>query len=226
MKRYRDFRLLAVDDRPSNLFTLRSLIQQHMDVEVLEATSGQQAIDIALQRGDIDLILLDVQMPVLDGFEVAELMRQSGLDDFGPRLQRIDLRRRHAEPAHPYTELLLASIPEPELRTMVMLLSIILLLYTRSIFIPSSPVRTLVLSSATALPLAVYALATESPRLGIWKAMWLLAAISNRKLLRRGRERPDPVRRATGERDAAAVDQSGTTAPRGKRGADDETGIE
>jgi len=75
MKRYRDFRLLAVDDRPSNLFTLRSLIQQHMDVEVLEATSGQQAIDIALQRGDIDLILLDVQMPDLDGFQTASMLK-------------------------------------------------------------------------------------------------------------------------------------------------------
>jgi PAS domain S-box-containing protein len=75
MKRYRDFRLLAVDDRPSNLYTLRSLIQQHMDVEVLEAASGQQAIDIALQRGDIDLILLDVQMPDLDGFQTASMLK-------------------------------------------------------------------------------------------------------------------------------------------------------
>ncbi len=69
-------------------------------------------------------------------------------------------------------------IPEPELRTMVMLLSIILILYMRSIFIPSSPGRTLLLSTATALPLAVYALATEPPRLGVWKVIWLLAAIT------------------------------------------------
>ncbi|UCE75577.1 MAG: response regulator [Gammaproteobacteria bacterium] len=75
MKRYRDFRLLAVDDNPSNLFTLRSLIEQHMDVEVLEASSGQQAIDIALQRDDIDLILLDVQMPELDGFQTASMLK-------------------------------------------------------------------------------------------------------------------------------------------------------
>jgi serine/threonine-protein kinase len=69
-------------------------------------------------------------------------------------------------------------IPEPELRTMVMLLSVSLLLYMRSIFIPSSPVRTLILSTATALPLAVYALVTEPPRLGAWKVIWLLAAIT------------------------------------------------
>ncbi len=75
MKRYRDFRLLAVDDSPSNLFTLRSLIQQHMDVELLEASSGQEAIDIALQAGNIDLILLDVQMPELDGFQTASMLK-------------------------------------------------------------------------------------------------------------------------------------------------------
>jgi len=75
MKRYRDFKLLIVDDSPSNLFTLRSLIQQHMDVEVLEASSGQQAIDTALQTGNIDLILLDVQMPDLDGFQTASMLK-------------------------------------------------------------------------------------------------------------------------------------------------------
>ncbi len=75
MNRYRDFRLLAVDDSPSNLFTLRSLIQQHMDVELLEASSGQEAIDIALQAGNIDLILLDVQMPELDGFQTASMLK-------------------------------------------------------------------------------------------------------------------------------------------------------
>jgi PAS domain S-box-containing protein len=75
MNRYRDFRLLAVDDSPSNLFALRSLIEQHTDVEVLEATSGRQAIDMALERDDIDLILLDVQMPELDGFQTASMLK-------------------------------------------------------------------------------------------------------------------------------------------------------
>lgn len=75
MKRYRDFRLLAVDDSPSNLFTLRSLLQQHMDIELLEAGSGQEAIDIALQTDNIDLILLDVQMPDLDGFQTASMLK-------------------------------------------------------------------------------------------------------------------------------------------------------
>lgn len=75
MKRYADFRILIVDDIPNNLFTLRTLIEKHMDVEVLEADSGQAAIDIALQDPSIDLIILDVQMPDMDGFQTASMLK-------------------------------------------------------------------------------------------------------------------------------------------------------
>jgi tRNA A-37 threonylcarbamoyl transferase component Bud32 len=71
-----------------------------------------------------------------------------------------------------------SSIPEPELRTMVMLLAVNLILYTRSIFIPSSARRTLAVSVAAAVPLAVYSLTHETVRLSVWKVMWLLAAIT------------------------------------------------
>jgi tRNA A-37 threonylcarbamoyl transferase component Bud32 len=71
-----------------------------------------------------------------------------------------------------------AVIPEPSLRAMVMLLATSLALYTRSIFIPSSARRTLVVSALTATPLAVYSLATESARLSGWKLMWLAAAVA------------------------------------------------
>jgi serine/threonine-protein kinase len=70
------------------------------------------------------------------------------------------------------------SIPEPDLRGMVMLLHVNLILYTRAIFIPSSAWRTLAVSATAALPLAVYALASETVRLSVWKLMWLLAAIT------------------------------------------------
>jgi len=70
------------------------------------------------------------------------------------------------------------SIPEPELRGMVMLLSVNLVLYTRAIFIPSSARRTLAVSVVTALPLAIYSLANETVRLSVWKVVWLLAAIT------------------------------------------------
>ena len=76
MNRYSGFRLLIVDDHAHNLFTLRTLIEKHMDVAILEATSGQRAIDLTLQHPDIDLIILDVQMPEMDGFQTASLLKR------------------------------------------------------------------------------------------------------------------------------------------------------
>ena len=75
MNRYADFRILIVDDNQNNLFTLRTLIERHMGVEVLEADSGQAALDIALQNPRIDLIVLDVQMPDMDGFQTASMLK-------------------------------------------------------------------------------------------------------------------------------------------------------
>ncbi len=75
MNRYSGFKLLIVDDHVHNLFTLRTLIEARMDVAILEATSGQQAIDLTLRYPDIDLIILDVQMPEMDGFQTAALLK-------------------------------------------------------------------------------------------------------------------------------------------------------
>lgn len=75
MNRYAGFKLLIVDDHAHNLFTLRTLIETHMAVTVLEASSGQQAIGITHRHPDIDLIILDVQMPEMDGFQTASLLK-------------------------------------------------------------------------------------------------------------------------------------------------------
>ncbi|HEY4083050.1 MAG TPA: hybrid sensor histidine kinase/response regulator [Burkholderiaceae bacterium] len=65
------FIVLAVDDRDANLIALRALFSQTPDIELVEATSGEEALMITLQR-NIHLILLDVNMPGMDGFETAE----------------------------------------------------------------------------------------------------------------------------------------------------------
>ena len=75
MKRYANFKILIVDDIHDNLYTLRHLIEKHMDVRVLEADSGKKAIEVALENPDIDLIVLDIQMPEMDGFETASLLK-------------------------------------------------------------------------------------------------------------------------------------------------------
>jgi PAS domain S-box-containing protein len=75
MTRYSDFKLLIVDDNANNLYTLRTLVEQHMDVQLREATSGQEAVEIAVREPDIDLIILDVQMPEMDGFQTASMLK-------------------------------------------------------------------------------------------------------------------------------------------------------
>jgi serine/threonine-protein kinase len=68
------------------------------------------------------------------------------------------------------------AIPEPDLRGIVVLLAVVLLVFTRSTFIPSSAPRTLAVSLVAGLPLALTSLATEPARLSVWKLVWLLAA--------------------------------------------------
>jgi two-component system sensor histidine kinase/response regulator len=66
---------LLVDDREENLVALQALLRRD-DVELLTARSGAEALELLLAH-DVALALLDVQMPEMDGFELAELMRGS-----------------------------------------------------------------------------------------------------------------------------------------------------
>jgi two-component system sensor histidine kinase/response regulator len=64
---------LLVDDLEENLVALSALLAAD-DVEVLKAHSGAEALELLLVH-DVALAFLDVQMPEMDGFELAELMR-------------------------------------------------------------------------------------------------------------------------------------------------------
>ncbi len=75
MKKYSGFKLLIVDDNEHNLYALRALIEQHMAAEVFAASSGQEALDVSLNQPGIDLIILDVQMPGMDGFQTASMLK-------------------------------------------------------------------------------------------------------------------------------------------------------
>ncbi len=68
-------KVLVVDDLEENLLAMRALLESD-EVEILTAKSGEAALELLLQH-DIGLALLDVQMPGMDGFELAELMRGS-----------------------------------------------------------------------------------------------------------------------------------------------------
>jgi PAS domain S-box-containing protein len=66
-------KVLAVDDVAENLLALDALLKDQ-GVELLTARSGMEALELLLVH-DVALALLDVQMPGMDGFELAELMR-------------------------------------------------------------------------------------------------------------------------------------------------------
>jgi PAS domain S-box-containing protein len=66
--------ILIVDDQEGNLQVLEGLLAE-LGQDVVKATSGSQALSSLLER-DFAVILLDVRMPIMDGFETAELIRR------------------------------------------------------------------------------------------------------------------------------------------------------
>jgi len=65
--------VLLVDDRPENLTALVGLLED-MGLDIFKATSGNEALSLSLKH-DFAIVLMDVRMPDMDGFEAAELMR-------------------------------------------------------------------------------------------------------------------------------------------------------
>ena len=73
MLRKIEAKVLIVDDLPENLLALRSLIQSE-DRTVFQASSAYEALSLLLEH-EFALAILDVKMPGMNGFELAELMR-------------------------------------------------------------------------------------------------------------------------------------------------------
>lgn len=65
-------KVLVVDDTPANLVAMRRILAR-MDCDIVEAGSGNAALAACLEQ-EFALILLDVQMPEMDGFEVASIL--------------------------------------------------------------------------------------------------------------------------------------------------------
>ncbi len=68
--------ILIVDDNNNNLFTLRSLLSNLENCNIIEAHNGEEALKQVLTH-KVDLILLDIQMPEIDGFQVADMLKSN-----------------------------------------------------------------------------------------------------------------------------------------------------
>jgi PAS domain S-box-containing protein len=71
--RFRKPTILIVDDMESNLQVLRLHLEES-NAEILEAYNGQEALDIIANK-HVDLVIMDIQMPVLNGYEATKILR-------------------------------------------------------------------------------------------------------------------------------------------------------
>ena len=78
-------KLLIVDDSATDRLIIKNMLSEY---DVLTARDGQEAIGLIQAEPDIDLIILDLNMPVMDGFEVLE------------KLKTFDQSRRMHEPVY------------------------------------------------------------------------------------------------------------------------------
>lgn len=72
----KDFKVLAVDDNPKNIQVIGSILME-ANYEVGFAMDGKQALELLTESKDYDLVLLDVNMPVMNGFETCKAMRHT-----------------------------------------------------------------------------------------------------------------------------------------------------
>lgn len=67
--------VLLVDDRPENLLGLQGILERS-ELSIITADSGNKALTLMMEE-EVSLVLLDVQMPGMDGFETVEIMRKN-----------------------------------------------------------------------------------------------------------------------------------------------------
>src|SRR6476660_8183139 len=80
MSQHEKVNILMVDDQPSKLLTYEVMLAE-LGENLIKANSGREALEILLNT-DVAVVLLDVSMPEIDGFELAGIIRQH------PRFQR------------------------------------------------------------------------------------------------------------------------------------------
>ena len=69
-------KVLIVDDDIRNVFAMAQILEER-EIEILEAENGEVAIDALKKNSDIDLVLMDVMMPVMNGYDAMKIIRKT-----------------------------------------------------------------------------------------------------------------------------------------------------
>src|SRR5262249_33830917 len=77
-------KVLVVDDDIRNIFALTSVLQHHQ-IEVIDAANGKDCLKVLGETEDIDIILMDIMMPEMDGYETMRAIRAN------PRFARLPI---------------------------------------------------------------------------------------------------------------------------------------
>ncbi len=76
MKELKNKRVLIVDDEARNIYALSSYLETR-DMKIDIAANGKEAITFLLGENKVDIVLLDMMMPVMDGYETLDLLRKN-----------------------------------------------------------------------------------------------------------------------------------------------------
>jgi CheY-like chemotaxis protein len=68
-------KVLVVDDDARNIFALTTVLENH-EMDVISATNGRQAIELIKQTPDLSVVLMDIMMPEMDGYETMREIRK------------------------------------------------------------------------------------------------------------------------------------------------------
>jgi CheY-like chemotaxis protein len=69
-------KVLVVDDDARNIFALTTMLE-NQEMQVVSATNGRQAIDLIQNNPDINVVLMDIMMPEMDGYQTMREIRKN-----------------------------------------------------------------------------------------------------------------------------------------------------